>query len=92
MASRISSKDLLNQGVLGWWGKEIILFEKSEVFFMMSGVSEDFKTGVENRGWGCASDNILGTVRDVEERVVFNIFKDGPGELRGWGMWDRSNR
>ena len=91
MASRISSKDSLDKGVLGWWGKEIILFKELEVFLTMSSVGEDFKTGVEDRGWRCASDDILGAVRDVKEGVVFNVLRGRPGELRGWGTWDRSN-
>ena len=91
MASRISSKDSLNEGVLGWWGKEVVLFEKSEVFLTMSGIGKDFKAGIEDRGRGCTGDNVLGAVRDVEEGVVFNVFKDGPGEFRGWETWDWNN-
>ena len=83
VASRISSKDLLNKGVLGWWGKEVVLFKESEVFLMISGVSKDFTTGIEDGGWGCTGDNILGAVRDVKEGIVLNVFEDRPDKLRG---------
>ena len=92
MALRISSKDSLDKGVLGWWGKEIILFKESEVFLSVSGVSKDFKTGVEDWGWGRTSDNVLGAVGDVEEGIVFNVFEGRPGKLGSGGTWDRGNR
>ena len=85
MALRICSKDSLDEGVLDRRGKEVILFEEAEVFFMVGGVGKDFKTGIEDGGWGSAGDDILGAVRDVEEWVVFNVFKDGPDKLGGWG-------
>jgi len=91
VALRIFSKDSLDEGVLGWWGKEIVLFEESEMFFSMSGISKDFETGVEDWGWGCTSDNVLGAVGDIEEGIVFNVFKGGPGKLRSGGTWDRDN-
>ena len=89
MSLRICSKDLLNEGVLGRWGKEVILLEKTKVFLMMGGIGKDFKIGVEDGGCRCAGDNIGGAVWDVEKGVVFNVFKGRPGELRGWEMWDK---
>jgi len=89
VASRICSKDSLDKGILGRQGKEVVLFEESEVLFIVDGVSKDVKTGVKDRGWGHTSDNVLGAVGDVEEGVVFNIFKGRPGKLGGWGMWDK---
>jgi len=91
MSLRICSKDLLYKGVLGRQGKEVILFEKTEVLLVVDGVSKDVEIGTEDRGWGRASDNVLGTIRDVEEGVVFNIFEGQPDKLWGWGTWDRSN-
>jgi len=61
------------------------------VFLTISSISKDFKTGIEDRGWGYAGDDVLGAVGDIEEGIVFNIFKDGPGKLRGGGAWDRDN-
>jgi len=89
VALRISSKDSLDKKVLGWWGKEIVLFEESEVLLMVDGVSKDVKAGVKDWGQGRTSDDILEAVRDVEEGVVFNVFRGRPGELRGWGTWDK---
>jgi len=54
-------------------------------------VGEGLKTEDRGRGDGGASDDICGAVRDVEEGVVLWVVKDRPGELRGWGMWDRNN-
>ena len=88
---RICSKDLLDEGVLGRWGKEVILFEKTEVLLMMDSIGKDIKIGTEDGGRGHASNDVLGTIRDVEEGVVFNVFKGWPDKLWGWGMWDRSN-
>jgi len=91
MLSRIYSKDLLDKGVLGRWGKEVVLFEKTEVLLVVDGVSKDVEIGTEDRGRGCASDDVLGTIGDVEEGVVFNVFEGWPDKLWGWGTWDRSN-
>jgi len=85
---RISSKDLIDEGVLGWQGKKVVLLEKMEMFFAIGGVGKDFKTSVKDGGWGHTGDNILGTVRDVKERVIFNVLEDRPGKLRGWGTWN----
>jgi len=92
VASRICSKDLLDEGVLGRQGKEVILFEEAEVFFAVGSVGKDFKTGIENGGWGSAGDDVLGAVWDIEEGVILLVFKSRPDKLGGWGTWDRSNR
>ena len=92
MASRISSKDLLDERVLGGCRKEVFFF-----VFMIGGlvggdVGEDIKTIVWGGGDGSTGDNVGGAVRDVEEGVIFWVVKDRPGELRGWGMWDKRSR
>jgi len=91
MSSRICSKDLLDKEVLGRQGKEVVLLKKMKVFLMMGGVSKDFKTGVEDGGRRCTSDDIGRAVWNVEEGIVFNIFEGRPDKLGGWGTWDRSN-
>jgi len=91
MSLRICSKDLLDEGVLGRWGKEVVLFEKTEVLLTVDGVGEDVKIGMEDGRRGRTSNDVLGTIRNVEEGVVFNIFKGRPDKLWGWRTWDRSN-
>jgi len=88
VALRISSKDSFDEGVLGGGGKEILLF----VFSVLGLVGGDVSKDVETNDWGGGDrdtgDDICGTVRNVEERVVFWVVKDRPGELRGWGTGD----
>jgi len=51
----------------------------------LTDMGEGVKTGGRSRGDGDTSDNVSGTVGDIEERVVLRVVKDRPGELRGWG-------
>ena len=88
MASRICSKDSLDEGVLGRRGKEVVLFEKAEVLFAVGGISKDFKIGMEDGGQGCTGDDVLRAVWDIEEWVVLLVFKSGPDKLGGRGTWD----
>ena len=67
------------------------MFKELEVLLTAGGVSKDVKTGVKDWGWGCASDDVLGAVRDIEKGIVFNVFEGRPGKLRSWGTGDRSN-
>jgi len=85
VASRISSKDSFDEGVLGGGGKEVLLFVFTVLGLVGGDVSEDIKAddwGGGDRGTG---DDISGAVRNVEEGVILWVVKDGPSELRGWG-------
>ena len=86
MSSRICSKDLLNEGVLGWWGKEVVLFKKTEVLLVVDSIGKDVKIGMEDRGWGCTGDDVCRAVWDVEEGIILLVFKSWPDKFRGWGI------
>jgi len=92
VASRISSKDLFNERVLGGRGKEVFLLVFTIGEFMGGDVGKDVKTVDGSGRDGGASDDISRAVRDVEEGVVLRVVKDRPGELRGWGTWDKRSR
>ena len=93
MVLRISSKDLLNEGVLGGCGKEIFLF----VFAVGRFVGRDVGKDVEavNWGWGdgSTSNDVGGAVGDVEGEV-FDVIEGGPDRSGRWripklgGLWD----
>jgi len=89
--SKIVSKVLMDKGVLSGRREEVLFL----VFMILGFVEGDVGKGVEavdrgrrDRGTG---DDICRTVRDVEEWVILRVVKDRPGELGGWGIWDRSN-
>jgi len=92
VASRISSKDSFNEGVLGGCGKEVLLL----VFMVLGLVGGDMGKDVKADNWGggdgSTGDDICGAVWDVEEGVIFQVVKDRPGKLRGWGTWDKRSR
>ena len=89
MALRISSKDLLDKRVLGGCRKEVFLFVFAVGGLVGGDVGKNVKTIVWGRGDRSTGDNVSRAVRDVEEGVVLRVVKDRPGELRGWGMWDK---
>ena len=76
---------------MGEGRKEVLLFVFTVLGLVGSDVSEDVKTDDWGGGDRGASDDIGGAVRGVEEGVIFRVVKDGPGELRGWGTWDKGN-
>jgi len=88
MASRISSKDLFDKGVLGGGGKEVLLFVFSVLELVGGDVSKDIKAVDRSEGDRGTGDDVGRAVRDVEEGVIFRVVKDGPSELRGWGTGD----
>jgi len=88
---RISSKDLVDKGVLGGCREEVLLFVFMVLDFMEGNVGEDVKAVDGSRGDGGTGDDVSGAVRDVEEGVILQVVKDRPGEIGGWGTWDRSN-
>jgi len=86
VASRISSKDLFNKGVLGGCGEEVLLLVFTVLRLVGGDVGKDVKTGNWGRGDGGTSDDICGAVGNVEGWVVLWVVKDRPGEFGGWGM------
>ena len=86
MASRISSKDLLDKRVLGGCGEEVLLLVFAILGLVSGDVGEDVKTGNWGRGNGSTGDDIGRAVGDVEEGIIFRVVKGRPGELRGWGI------
>jgi len=82
--SRIESKMLVDKGVLGRRGEEVLLF----VFTVLGLVGSDVGKSVEvvgrSGGDGATNDNISGAVRDIEEGVVFQVVKGGPDKFWRW--------
>jgi len=87
--SKIVSKVVIDKRVLGGCGKEILFFILTVLGFMGGDVGKDIKTNNWGGGDRGAGDDIGGTVRDVEEGVILRVVKDRPGELGGWGTWDK---
>jgi len=88
MFLRISSKDLVDKGVLGGRQEEVLLFVFTVLGFVEGNVGEGVKAVDRSGGDGGTGDDISGTVRDVEEGVILWVVKDRPGEFGGWGTWD----
>jgi len=88
VASRISSKDSFDEGVLGGGRKEVLLLVFTVLGLVGGDVSKDIKTDDWGGGDGGTGDNVHGAVRDVEKGVIFWVVKNGPSELRGWGTGD----
>ena len=89
---RISSKDLVDKGVLGGCREEVLLFIFMVLDFIEGGVGESVKVVVWGWGDGSTGNDVGRAVRDVEEGVVLQVVEDRPGELRGWGTWDKRSR
>ena len=88
---KIVSKVLVDEGVLGGRRKEVFLLVFAIGKFVGRDVGKDVKTVDGSRGDGGTGNDIGGAIQDIEEGVIFRVVKDGPGKLRGWGMWDRDN-
>jgi len=91
MFSKIVSKVLVDKGILGGHGEEVLLLIFSVLGLVGGDVGEDVETKDRCRGDGNTGDNVGGAIRDVEEGVIFLVVEDGPSELGGWGMWDGDN-
>jgi len=78
---RISSKDLIDKGVLGRHGKKVFLLVFVIGKFMGGDLGKDVKTVDGSGRDGGTSDDIGRAVGDVEEGVVLQVVKDRPGEL-----------
>jgi len=91
MCLRISSKDLIDKGVLGGSQEEVLLLVFTVLDFVEGDVGKGVKAVDRSRGDGGTSDDVSGAVRDIEEGVILWVVKDRPGEFGGWGTWDRDN-
>jgi len=92
MFSKIVSKVLVDEGVLGRRRKMVFLFIFMVLGFVGGNVGKDIKTINWGRGDRNTGDDIGGAVGDIEEGVVLWVVKDRPSELRGWGVWDKRSR
>ena len=54
--------------------------------FVEGNVGKGVKAVDGSRGDGGTGDDVCRAVGDVEEGIIFQVVKDGPSELRGWGM------
>jgi len=88
---KIVSKVLVDEGVLGGCWEKVFFLVFSVLGLVGGDVGKDVKTKNRGGGDGDTGDDVSRTVRDVEEGVVLWVVKDWPGELGGWGTWDRSN-
>jgi len=84
VASRISSKDSFDKGVLGGCGEEVLLLVFIVLGFMGGNVGKNVETINWGRGDGGAGDDIIGAVRDVKKREVLDIVKGGPDRSGRW--------
>ena len=86
MLSKIVSKVLVDEGILGGRGKEVLFL----VFMILGFVEGNMGKGFEavDRGGrdGGTSDNILWAVWDVKKREVLDVVKGGPDRSRRWGI------
>jgi len=83
--SKIVSKVLVDKGILGGHGEEILFFVLTVLGLMGGDVGKDVKTISGGGGDGSTGDDIIGAVRDVEGEV-FDVVKSGPDRSRGWGI------
>jgi len=87
--SKIVSKVLVDEGILGGRREEVFFFILMVLGLMGGDMGKDVKTNNWGRGDGSTGDDISGAVRDVEEGVILWVVKDRPGKFGGWGMWDK---
>jgi len=91
MFSKIVSKVLVDKGILGGRGEEVLLLVFSVLGLVGGDVGEDVETKDGCGGDRNTGDNVGGAIRDVEEGVIFLVVEDRPSELGGWGTWDGDN-
>ena len=89
MFSKIVSKMLVNEGILGGRGKEVFFLIFAVGKLMGGDVGEDVETKDWGGGDGGASDDVRGAVGDVEKGVILWVVEDGPGKFGGWGTGDK---
>jgi len=83
---RISSKDLVDKGVLGGCWKEVLLFVFTVLDFVEGNMGKGVKAVDESGGDRGTGDNVSRAVRGVEEGVILRVVKGGPDRNRGWGI------
>ena len=94
MLSKIVSKVLVDEGVLGGHGKEVFLFIFAVGGFVGGDVGEDIEAKDGSGGDRSTGNDIGGAVRDVEEGEVFDVVESGPDRSGRWrvpklgGLWD----
>jgi len=86
--SKIVSKVLVDERVLGGRGEKVLFLIFTILGLMGSDMSKDVKADNWGGRDGGTSDNVHGAVGDVEEGVIFRVVKGGPSELGGWGTGD----
>jgi len=89
VSSRISSKDLIDKGVLGGRWEEVFLFVFTVLGFVEGDMGKSVKAVDGSGGDGGTGNNVGRAVRDAEEGVILWVVEDRPGKLRGWGTWDK---
>jgi len=92
VASRISSKDSFDKGVLSGCREEVLLFVFTVLGLVGGDMGKDIKTDNWGRGDGSTGDDVCWTIGDIEEGVIFRVVKDQPGKLGGWGTWDERSK
>jgi len=92
MFSKIMSKVLVDERVLGGRREEVLFLVFTILELMGGNVSKDVKADDWGGGDGGAGDDVSGAVRDIEEGIIFLVVEDGPSKLGGWGMRDKDNR
>jgi len=93
MFSKIVSKVLMDEGILGGRGEEVLFLIFMILGFIEGDVGESVEAVDGGGGDGGTSDNILWAVRDIEEGEVLDVVKSGPDKfrrLRGDGLEDAS--
>ena len=83
--SRIESKVLVHEGVLGGRRKDVLLFIVAVLGFVGGDVGEEFEVVGRSGGDGGTGDDISRGVGDVEEGIVLDVVKGGPDEFWRWG-------
>jgi len=84
--SKIVSKVLVDEGILGGHGEEVLFLIFMILGFVEGDVGEGVKAVDGGRGDRGTGNNVLGAVRDVEERKVLNVVKSGPVDSRRRGI------
>jgi len=84
--SKIVSKVLVDEGILGRRREKVLLLVFTILGFVGGDVGEDVEAGDRGGRDGGTGDDIVGTARDVEEGEVFNVVKSGPGRSGRWGI------
>jgi len=84
--SKIVSKVLVDEGVLGGRGEKILFLIFMVLRLVCGNMGENVKASNWGGGDGGTGDDIGRTVRDVKEREVLDVIKGGPGRSGGWGI------